>query len=252
MLSVPHDQGLSSQDEQTINTGATMHLNSLIKISILGFALSTFTGCAKDPSKDVASAKVEEVKPAEPKAAPAADTEKAAPEAQAVQAGNLGGELLFTGSKVTGAHTCKFTDWSGDYTAGKTIEEGQLSVTVKTTAMACDFDDPKPWTVKLEKHLRSDDFFASEKFPEATFASTSIKAQADTATQATHLVTGKMTIRGIEKEISFPAKLSSDEAGFKAGIEFSLNRKDFEMSYAGKADDLIRDGVVLKLTLAAK
>ena len=59
-------------------------------------------------------------------------------------------------------------------------------------------------------------------------------------------------IRGIEKEISFPAQLTAGEAGFKGAIEFSLNRKDFEMMYTGKADDLIRDGVVLKLTLAAK
>jgi polyisoprenoid-binding protein YceI len=229
-----------------------MHLNNLVKISILGFAICSFTGCAKDPSKDVASAKVEDAKPAEPAAAPVADAPKEAPEAAAAQAGNLSGEFLFTGSKVTGAHTCKFTDWSGDYTAGTTLEEGNLSVTVKTTAMACDFDDPTPWTVKLEKHLRSDDFFACEKFPEATFTSTSIKAQADAATKTTHTVTGKMTIRGIEKEVSFPAQLSAGAEGFKAAIEFSLNRKDFDIMYAGKADDLIRDGVVLKLNLATK
>lgn len=227
-----------------------MHLNNLVKISVLGFAICAYTGCAKDPSKDVASAKVEEAKPTE--AAPAPVAEKAAPEAAEAKAGNLGGELLFIGSKVTGSHTCKFTDWSGDFKAGNTLEEGTLSVNVKTTAMACDFDDPKPWTVKLENHLRSDDFFASEKFPEATFTSTAIKAQADAATNTTHTVTGKMKIRGIEKEISFPAQLTAGEAGFKGAIEFSLNRKDFEMMYTGKADDLIRDGVVLKLSLAAK
>jgi hypothetical protein len=31
--------------------------------------------------------------------------------------------------------------------------------------------------------------------------------------------------------------------------EFSINRKDFGIVYAGKADDLIRDGVVIKLTI---
>ena len=33
--------------------------------------------------------------------------------------------------------------------------------------------------------------------------------------------------------------------------EFSINRKDFKVVYAGKPDDLIRDDVVLKLTLKA-
>jgi hypothetical protein len=31
--------------------------------------------------------------------------------------------------------------------------------------------------------------------------------------------------------------------------EFAINRKDFGIVYAGKADDLIRDGVVIKLSL---
>ncbi len=31
--------------------------------------------------------------------------------------------------------------------------------------------------------------------------------------------------------------------------EFAINRKDFGIVYAGKADDLIRDGVVIKLAL---
>jgi len=33
--------------------------------------------------------------------------------------------------------------------------------------------------------------------------------------------------------------------------EFSINRKDFQMAYAGKADDLIREDVVTRLDLKA-
>jgi polyisoprenoid-binding protein YceI len=32
---------------------------------------------------------------------------------------------------------------------------------------------------------------------------------------------------------------------------FSINRKDFGINYAGQADNLIRDDVVLKLTIRA-
>ncbi len=227
-----------------------MKFTSTFKMIVLTVCAVSLVACAKDPAQEVAPAKVETKKEAAP--APAAKAE-AAPAADAAQAtGNLAGDLIFVGSQVTGSHTCKFTDWNGSLSEAASLEESTLSVTVRTTAMACDFEDPKPWTVKLEKHLRSDDFFASEKFPEATFVSTAIKAQADAKTQATHLVTGKMTIRGIEKELSFPATLSKGDQGFKGDIEFSLNRKEFDIMYPGKPDDLIRDDVVLKLKLASK
>ena len=225
-----------------------MKFTSVIKMTVLAMAAVSIVACAKDPAQEVASAKVEAKKEAPAAAAPA---EAAAAEPVAAQ-GNLTGDMIFIGSQVTGSHTCKFTDWDGNISDAIALEESTLSFTVRTTAMACDFEDPKPWTVKLEKHLRSDDFFASEKFPEATFVSTAIKVQADEKTKATHMVTGNMTIRGIQKELSFPANLSKGEQGFKANIEFSLNRKEFDIMYPGKPDDLIRDDVVLKLTFASK
>jgi len=227
-----------------------MKFTSVLKTTVFALVALSLVACAKDPAQEVAPAKVADKKEAAP--APAAAKAEAAPAAEAAAKGNLAGDLIFIGSQVTGSHTCKFTDWDGNLSDSKTLEESAFSFTVRTTAMACDFEDPKPWTVKLEKHLRSDDFFASEKFPEATFVSTAIKAQADEKTKATHLVTGNMTIRGIQKELSFPATLSKGTEGFKANIEFSLNRKEFDIMYPGKPDDLIRDDVVLKLSLASK
>jgi hypothetical protein len=34
--------------------------------------------------------------------------------------------------------------------------------------------------------------------------------------------------------------------------EFAINRKDFNIVYAGKPDDLIKDDVLIKLTIRAK
>lgn len=238
------------------------NVNAMRWLSLGAVALFV-VACAKDPSKDAPAAKVQEAKPAakpavEKVAEPAADPhaghghEGHDHHAHAAAAGNLAGDIIFVGSKVTGTHACKFTDWSGSFTDGETLEAGTLSVNVKTTSMACDYEAPTEWTVKLEKHLRSEDFFASEKFPEATFVSTGLKAEANAETKTTHTVTGNMTIRGTQKEISFPATLTKTDAGFQAAIEFTLNRKDFGIEYPGKPDDLIREGVVLKLKLASK
>ena len=229
-----------------------MKTTTVLKITLLTAVSVAMVACAKDPAKDVAPAKVEAKKEAAPAPEAKADAAPADAAPAAAAKGNLTGDLIFIGTKITGSHPCKFTDWDGTISEAKTLEEASLTVTVRTTAMACDYEDPKPWTVKLEKHLRSDDFFASEKFPEATFVSTAIKAQADAKTNTTHEVTGNMTIRGIEKQLSFPATLTKGDDGFKANIEFSLNRKEFDIMYPGKPDDLINDNVVLKLTLASK
>ena len=63
-----------------------------------------------------------------------------------------------------------------------------------------------------------------------------------------HEVTGDLTIRGKTHEIKFPATIKTSPV-FSLTAEFSINRKLFDMVYNGKADNLIRDGVVLKLDL---
>jgi hypothetical protein len=44
--------------------------------------------------------------------------------------------------------------------------------------------------------------------------------------------------------------IEATDAQVSANAEFSINRKDFEINYPGMQDDLIRDLVVVKLSLA--
>ena len=78
-----------------------------------------------------------------------------------------------------------------------------------------------------------------------------VRAAPDKATGATHTLAGRFTIRGVTKSIRFPATITQTRP-FSARAEFSINRKDFGMMYDGKADNLIRDGVVMKIDLRAK
>jgi polyisoprenoid-binding protein YceI len=65
-----------------------------------------------------------------------------------------------------------------------------------------------------------------------------------------HELKGQLTLRGITKDIQFFASIS-DGPNFEAETVFSINRKDFDMKYDGKKDNLIRDNVVLKIKLKA-
>ena len=99
----------------------------------------------------------------------------------------------------------------------------------------------------LTGHLKSADFFDAEKHPKATFDSTEIKAGGSEG--YSHTVVGNLGLHGVKKQITFPANISMKDGKVDVDSEFSINRKDFEMNYAGKADNLIRDEVVIKLDL---
>jgi polyisoprenoid-binding protein YceI len=94
--------------------------------------------------------------------------------------------------------------------------------------------------------LKTPDFFDVAKFPKATFVSTKVEA----AGGDNYNVTGNFDLHGVKKSISFPATIKVTPDNVAVVAEFSINRKDFGIVYAGKADDLIRDGVVIKLNLS--
>lgn len=151
-------------------------------------------------------------------------------------------KIGFVGSKVTGKHDGGFKKFTGsiDLVNGKP-EESKVSVDIDVASVFTDQDG-------LTKHLQTGDFFDVAKFPKATFASTKIVP--DTANGAgNYTITGDLELRGVKKSITFPATITVSDLEVTVNAEFSINRKDFGILYAGKADDLIRDDVVLKLDL---
>ena len=151
-------------------------------------------------------------------------------------------KVEFTGSKVTGKHDGGFKKFSGVIDlVGDKAETSKVLFEIEMNSIFTDTDG-------VTKHLQTPDFFDVEKFPKGSFASTTIVAGSGAGN---YTVTGDMVIHGVKKSITFPATITITPADVAVKAEFSINRKDFGVLYAGKADDLIRDDVVLRLDLKA-
>ncbi len=211
----------------------------------LGLALCGTAAC-EDPAVGKPRAQVGSAQPTTAKTASAGASagaqNKPAVAAASWKIAPEGSKLEFVGSKVTGKHDGGFKTCSGEITlANGKIEGGSVTIEID---MGSVFSD----TEKLTGHLKSADFFDVAKHPKASFVSTEVKAGGE---GGSHTVTGNLTLHGVTKSITFAADITVDADKITVKSEFSINRKDFEIVYAGKVDDLIRDDVVLKLDLNA-
>ena len=103
---------------------------------------------------------------------------------------------------------------------------------------------------KLNKHLKTGDFFETEKFPLATYVITSVKKNANT--NFPYLVKGNLTLKGITKEVSFPAKISLGNLLTLESDKFSFNRQDFDVQYQSAMKDVvIKNDIDLKIKVSA-
>ncbi len=204
-------------------------------LSLALLALPIAAGCNTDPAKGKTQATVGSA--AEAVAAPAAGAVNYA-------FSNDGSKLEFVGAKVSAKHEGSFTAFRG--TVGVVDNDATKSQVKAEVDIASLSVEP----AKLAGHLKTPDFFDAEKFPHANFTSTTIKAGGDNG--ATHTVTGNLELHGVTKAITFPAKIKIEGDSVSVDAEFAINRKDFGIVYAGMADDLIKDDVLIELTLRAK
>lgn len=153
-------------------------------------------------------------------------------------------KIAWIGSKVTGKHDGGFKTFSGTVKAPDGApEKGSVNVDIDAKSIFADNE-------KLTGHLMSKEFFETETHPKASFASTKIEKGG--ANGASHTITGNLTMHGVTKSVTFPATVKVEGDQVAVNAEFAINRKDFGLNYPGKADDLIRDDVLIKLDIKAK
>ena len=197
-------------------------------LTLLGTLL--LVGSCSNPASDKPKAVTSEAAPVS-STAPPASVEKylITPDTSKIE---------FVASKVTRSHHGSFEKFSGEIDYAGQIEKSRVKITIETGSVKTDEPD-------LTKHLQTPDFFDVAKFPQATFESTEIKAGGEKG--ASHTVTGNLQLHGVTKAITFPATIVTKPGEISVESTFSINRKDFGINYAGMADNLIRDEVVLTL-----
>ncbi len=150
-------------------------------------------------------------------------------------------------AKVTRTHDGGFQRFDGAlYVDGETVTG--VDVTIDAASIYSDSE-------RLTGHLKSEDFFDVALYPTARFTATTFEPipEADSAewADATHQVTGTLTMRGQTRQLTFPARITVGAGSITADADFIINRQEWGLSYPGAPDDLIRDKVQILLHAVA-
>lgn len=218
-------------------------LSRFARTSVASLALLALAAC-DDPSKGKSKAVTTEAMPTSTPTPNAVEPKSAPASAVKYEFDQSTSKVEWVGSKVTGKHDGGFKTFKGTVDlVDQAPEKSSVTVEIDTSSLFSDSE-------KLDSHLKSPDFFDVAKFSTATFTSTEVTKGGDKG--ASHTIKGNLTLHGVTKGIAFPATIKTTPTGVDVDAEFAINRKDFGIVYAGKPDDLIRDDVVIKLTIRSQ
>lgn len=104
-------------------------------------------------------------------------------------------------------------------------EKSSVTAVIKTASLTTD-------VAQRDKHLRSGDFFDTEKYPEIRFQSTSVRKEGDDK----YVAVGMLTIRDSTKQVEIPFTLGQGKGPkgeSRLGVEggLTVNRYDYHVSW---------------------
>jgi polyisoprenoid-binding protein YceI len=133
---------------------------------------------------------------------------------------------------------------------GKVVERGEFNINMNSMFS---LDEQTGTDIEsLSDHLKSEDFFSVEKFPNAYFSITSVLP---TKSPGHYEVKGLLTIKGIIHPITFDANMVIADALVALKAEFTIDRLLWNITYQSKnflndlKDTAIADDIQIKLDL---
>lgn len=158
-------------------------------------------------------------------------------------------ELLFRVRHLVSRVTGTFTDWDGTITGDPADwSRGTVTVRIRTKSITTNHQ-------RRDTHLRSNDFFATDSFPEMSFVSTGVAFNGDSVT-----LSGNLSIRGRTRPVVLtgsylgmtPGREGRDRIGFEVGTK--INRLDYGLTWNRAAEGggvVLGDEVTISITVAA-
>lgn len=160
--------------------------------------------------------------------------------------------LEWEAKKVTGQHVGTISFGEGVLNVDrKKITGGKVAVDMNTIVNTDITNDGSKQ--KLIGHLKSDDFFGVEKFPQATLEVKNVASKSDNL----YHFTADLTIKGISSPVEFDAEVKNDEGQLTATGTMVVNRTKYGIKYGsgsffeGLGDKMIYDEFTLKFKLVA-
>ncbi len=171
---------------------------------------------------------------------------------QSYKVDNHASKINWLAKKVTGGHNGAIGISSGMFHVQNDVAtDASLYIDIRSITDA-DLTD-KNSNDKLVTTLKGETFFNSAKYPGATFVSTSVVHTSGLQ----YTVKGKLTIKGITNEVSFPATIIINKNKLTATAKISVDRTKFDIKIRSKSffenlgDKVIYDNFDLDITLFA-
>ena len=160
--------------------------------------------------------------------------------------------IEWIGEKVTGEHSGTVKLQKAHFIMGEEhIEGGEF--TMDMNSITCtDIEDPE-YAAKLVGHLKDEDFFGVDNYPTASFSFAKVIFDG-----TSYLISGKMNIKGMSQEITFPAQFHTIEGKLTADAVVKVDRTKHDIKYGsgqffdGLGDRMILDDFTLTIHLVTE
>jgi len=145
------------------------------------------------------------------------------------------------GTKVTGQHNGTLSLKEGSVNSERGAFKGGRFVFDMNSIKVLDIDDEK-WNLKLENHLKSEDFFGVEKHPLAVFEIISATPQKGSNN---YEIKGDLAIKGITHVVTFNAQVDIHGSASHAWGKITVDRTLYDIRYkSGKFFENLGDKTI--------